>query len=120
MKHQLEFYPEIVLTIPESIGGSCCLKPVVKETERSHKMHMFAYHLYWIHRDRIQLIIPTQCLSRIHVVNKWRNFLARRRLKRLCVKEIPALVMDGTVLCEGCIGDANSIEVRLRDYLRSP
>jgi len=119
MKHLLEFYPEIVLTLPDSVGGSCCLKPVVRETERSQTMSMFAYHLYWLNRDSLELIIPTKCTSRIHAVNKWRNFKARMRLKRLGVKERPALVMDTIVICEGCINDAETIEAQVREYLNT-
>ncbi len=99
--HRLEFFPEVIFVIPEAPGGSCCLKPVPKQTEESRKMHRFAKKLKWKNKDTLELTIPSKCESRVRAVMKWQKFKARMRLSRLGITELPALVLDGKILCQG-------------------
>ena len=107
-KHRLEFFPEVIFTIPKSPGGSCCLKPVPKQTPRSREMYRFARHLKWKNKDDIEFTIPSKSESRVRALVKWRKFRARMRLRRLRIETLPALVLDGKVLCQGKLDlDAN-------------
>lgn len=99
-KHILEFFPEVVFTIPENPGGSCCLKPIAKQTASSREMYRFAKHLQWRNRDIMELVIPSKSESRIRAFVKWRKFRARVRLRKLGIKHLPALVLDGKVIAE--------------------
>ncbi len=101
LKHKLEFYPEVIFTIPEAPGGSCCLKPVPKQTEESRRMYRFAKHLQWKNKDKLDLIIPSKSETRVRAIAKWRKFKARIRLRRLGITILPALALDGKVLCQG-------------------
>ncbi len=100
-KHKLEFFPEVIFTIPEAPGGSCCLKPIPKQTAKSREMLRFAKHLQWKSKEDLELVIPSKTESRIRAVIKWRKFKARMRLRRLGIEKLPALVLDGKVLCQG-------------------
>jgi hypothetical protein len=100
-KHVMEFYPEVIFTIPRTAGGSCCLKSVPKQTERSRKMYKFAKHLHWQNKDRIDFMIPSKSESRIRVIIKIQKFMARLRMWRLGIHQLPALVYDNKVLCQG-------------------
>ena len=109
-KHQLEFFPEVVFTIPENPGVSCCLKPVAKQTPLSRKMYRFAQELYWENRDKMELSIPSKSESRVRAIVKWKKFKARLRLKKLGIKILPALVLDGKILYQGKI-DIDNFEL---------
>jgi hypothetical protein len=100
-KHKLEFFPKVIFTIPEAPGGSCCLKPIPKQTEESRKMLRFAKKLKWKNKNTIELSIPSKTESRIRAIMKWKKFRARMRLRRLKIDTLPALVLDGKVLCQG-------------------
>lgn len=100
-KHRLEFFPKVIFTIPKAPGGSCCLKPVPKQTDESRKMYRFAKKLEWKNKDRLELTIPSKSESRVRAIMKWKKFKARVRLTRLGIKELPALVLDGKILCQG-------------------
>lgn len=102
-KHILEFFPEVMFTIPESSGGSCCLKPFPKQTERSRKMFRYAKHLGWKNKDSIEMVIPSKSESRVRAIVKWKKFKARLRLRRLGIRVLPALVLDGKILRQGKI-----------------
>jgi hypothetical protein len=97
----LEFFPEVIFVIPEAPGGSCCLKPIAKQTERSRKMYRFAKHLQWKNKGAVELEIPSKTESRVRAFVKWKKFLARLRMRRLKIKELPALVLDGKVIFQG-------------------
>ena len=100
-KHTLEFFPEVIFTIPKTVGGSCCLKPVAMQTERSKRMLRFARHLQWKNKNRIDLTIPSKTETRVRAKMKWKKFKARMRMRRLGVRELPALALDGKVLFQG-------------------
>jgi hypothetical protein len=101
LKHKLEFFPKVIFTIPKAPGGSCCLKPIPKQTKESWKMYRFAKKLQWKNKDKLELSIPSKSQSRVRAIMKWKKFKARMRLSRLGIKELPALVLDGKVLCQG-------------------
>jgi hypothetical protein len=100
-KHKLEFFPKIIFTIPEAPGGSCCLKPIPKQTEESRKMYRFAKHLQFKNKDNLDFVIPSKTESRVRAIMKWKKFKARMRLRKLRIDTLPALVLDGKVLCQG-------------------
>ncbi len=101
LKHKLEFFPKVIFTIPKTPGGSCCLKPIPKQTKESWKMYRFAKRLQWQNKEKIELIIPSKSASRVRAILKWKKFKARIRLSRLGIEHLPALVLDGKVLCQG-------------------
>ena len=109
-KHRLEFFPEVIFTIPKAPGGSCCLKPIPKQTDRSRKMFRFAKHIQWKNKDRIELTIPSKCESNVRALVKWKKFKARMRLRRLRIKTLPALVLDGKVMCQGRLNLSEDFE----------
>jgi hypothetical protein len=100
-KHTLEFFPEVIFTLPEGNVGGCCLKPVAKQTERSRKMYIFAKHLKHRYRDKLDFVIPSKTETRIRAKMKWKKFKARMRMRRLGVKKLPALALDGKILFQG-------------------
>ena len=100
-KHTLEFFPEVSFTIPKTVGGSCCLKPVAQQTERSKRMLRFARHFQWKNKGSFELLIPSKTETRVRAKMKWKKFKARMRMRRLGVKELPALALDGKVLFQG-------------------
>lgn len=100
-KHRLEFFPDVIFTIPEAPGGSCCLKPIAKQTNRSREMYRFAKRQQWENRDKVDLMIPSKSESRVRAIMKWRKFKARLRMWRLGIKKLPALVLDGKVIFQG-------------------
>lgn len=100
-KHRLEFFPEVIFTIPEAPGGSCCLKPIARQTEQSREMYRYAKQLQWKNRDKLELEIPSKSESRVRAIVKWRKFRARLRMWRLGIKKLPALVLDGKVISQG-------------------
>lgn len=100
-KHILEFFPKVIFTIPEAPGGSCCLKPIPKQTEESRRMYRFAKKLKWKNKDTLTLEIPSKSESRVRAIMKWKKFKARMRLRKLKIDSLPALVLDGRVLCQG-------------------
>jgi hypothetical protein len=97
----LEFFPEVIFVIPEAPGGSCCLKPMAKQTERSRKMYRFAKHLLWKNKETLELEIPSKTDSRVRALVKWRKFKARVRMWGLGINKLPALVLDGKVIFQG-------------------
>lgn len=111
LKHKLEFFPEVIFTIPKAPGGSCCLKPIPKQTDRSRKMHRFAKHLQWKNKDKLELLIPSKSESKVRAIMKWRKFKARMRLRKLRIKTLPALVLDGKVLCQGMLNLGEDFEL---------
>jgi hypothetical protein len=100
-KHRLEFFPDVIFTIPEAPGGSCCLKPIAKQTEQSRKMYRYAKQLQWKNQDKLELEIPSKSKSRVRALVKWSKFRARLRMWRLGIKKLPALVLDGEVIFQG-------------------
>jgi hypothetical protein len=101
IKHKLEFFPKVIFCIPEAPGGSCCLKPIPKQTDESRKMYRFAKKLKWKNKETMELEIPSKTESRIRAIMKWKKFKARMRLRKLKIDTLPALVLDGKVLCQG-------------------
>jgi len=69
-KHNLEFFPEVIFTIPETPGGSCCLKPIAKQTNRSREMYRFAKRLEWKNKDRLELQIPSRSEGKVRALIK--------------------------------------------------
>jgi hypothetical protein len=115
----LEFFPKIVVEIPESPGGSCCLKPIIKQSKSSQKMYLLAQHIRWKHQDLIDLIIPSKSDSRVIPVKKYKQFIADWRKKRLDIKKLPALALNGEVLCQGENISEDEIEKKVKRILRS-
>jgi hypothetical protein len=110
-KHKLEFFPEVIFTIPEAPMGSCCLKPIPKQTEKSREMLRFAKHLQWKNKESLDLIIPSKSESRIRAIMKWKKFKARMRLRKLGIETLPALALDGKVLCQGKLDLDENFEI---------
>lgn len=100
-KHTLEFFPEVIFTLPGGQAGGCCLKPVAKQTERSRRMYKFAQHLQYKYKGSLDFIIPSKTETRVRAKMKWKKFQARMRMRRLGVKELPALALDGKALFQG-------------------
>lgn len=46
-------------------------------------------------------MIPSKTNSRIIPVKKYKQFKANVRIKKLGIKKLPALALEGKVLCEG-------------------
>ena len=117
-KIELEFFPEIKFEIPESPGGSCCLKPVIKQSKASQLMYILAQHLEWKFGKRLKLKIPSKTESKITPVKKYHQFKADRRKKKIGVHKLPALALGGKKLCEGTVPDEKEIEKQVRRLLK--
>jgi hypothetical protein len=115
----LEFFPEIIVEIPESPGGSCCLKPMVRQSKNSQKMYLLAQHIQWKFRDSIDLVIPSKSDSRVMPVKKYKQFKTDQRRKRLGIQKLPALVLAGKVLCEGKIPSENTLEKIVNEIIKN-
>lgn len=109
-RHLLEFYPDVVLTIPKHVGGGCCIKAVEEQTKESQKMHLFAQELRSKYKNNIELVIPSKCTSKSLAKVKWVRFKTILRISRLKIKKLPALVIDNEILCEGKISNPKLIE----------
>jgi hypothetical protein len=107
----LEFFPEVIFVIPEAPGGSCCLKPIAKQTESSRKMFRFAKHIQWENRDKVEFTIPSKSDSRVRAFVKWKKFMARLRMWKLGIKKLPALVLDGRILFQGKLNPDYTFEL---------
>ena len=114
----LEFFPEVIFTIPRTAGGSCCLKPVPKQTERSREMYRYAKHIQWENMDTIDFTIPSRSSSRVRAFVKWRKFKAKLRMWRLGIEKLPALVLDGKVLCQGLF-TPNILKLKIHHSLQT-
>lgn len=64
-------------------------------------MYRFAKKLKWKNKDTLELEIPSKSDSRVRAIMKWKKFKARMRLRKLKIDTLPALVLDGRVLCQG-------------------
>jgi len=117
-KHVLEFFPEVIFTVPKAVGGSCCLKPVARQTERSREMYRFARHIQWENRDNIVFVIPSKTESRVRALIKWKKFKAKLRMWRLGIRKLPALVLDGMVMCQGFF-DTDSLRGKITNTLQT-
>jgi hypothetical protein len=115
----LEFFPKIVLELPIAPGGSCCLKPITTQSKSSQKMYLLAQHIQWTYKDLIDLIIPSKSDSRIIPVKKYKQFISDWRKKRLGIKKLPALALNGVVLCQGDEILENVIEKKVKIILKS-
>ncbi len=116
-KVKLEFFPEIIQVLPESPGGSCCLKPVIRQSNNSQKMYQLAQHIQWKFKDRLELEIPSKTDSRIILVRKYKQFIADLRKKRLSIKKLPALALAGKILCEGQPPSEKKLEKNVAEVL---
>ena len=114
----LEFFPEMILEIPECVDGCCSLKPVVMQSKESTKMHILAQHIQWMFKKRIELIIPSKTDSRIRPVKKYKQFKSNIRIKKLGIKKLPALVLNGKLICEGCIKEDKDVEEKAKHILK--
>jgi len=119
-KVDLEFFPEIVIELPESPGGSCCLKPIVCQSKVSRKMYLLAQHIQWKFKDKLNLIIPSKTDSRILLVKKYFQFKANLRKKRLEIHKLPSLALAGRILCEGEVPQGDEIENTVKKILNLP
>jgi hypothetical protein len=99
----LEFFPELEFQIPSSPGGSCCLKPTVAQSKRSLRMYIQAQHIRSKFRNHVELKIPSKTKSKIILVKKYTNYKAYRRGKKLGVMRLPALALNGRILCQGTV-----------------
>ena len=118
-KISLEFFPEIIVEIPESPGGSCCLKPMVRQSKISQKMYLLAQHIRWKFKDSIELVIPSKTDSRVIPVKKYKQFKTDQRRKRLGIQKLPALALAGKVLCEGRIPFENKLEKTIIEIINN-
>ncbi len=112
-KHLLEFFPEVILTLPKHIDGGCCVKPLGEQTKRSEEMYIFAQKIRSKYRNSIDFVIPSKCNSRALGKVKWFRFKATLRMSRLKIKKLPALAFDGQILCEGNISNHELIEKKI-------
>lgn len=119
VKVLLEFFPEIILEIPESPGGSCCLKPIATQSKTSKKMYLIAQHIQWTYKNRINLVIPPKTESRILLIKKYTRFKSDRRKKRLGISKLPGLALDSKVLCDGVIPDEKVLEKKVKEIMDS-
>lgn len=115
---ELEFFPEIILEIPESPGGSCCLKPVVGQSKTSRKMYLLAQHIQWKFKDKVNLVIPSKTDSMILLVKKYFQLKADIRKKRLGIHKLPSLALAGRILCEGEVPEEAEIERIVKELLK--
>ncbi len=97
----LEFFPEIVQLIPESPGGSCCLKPIVTQSKVSKLMYVLAQHIKWKYSDKVELVIPSKSDSRVTLVKKYQQLRSNQRLRKLGIHKLPALVLADNIILEG-------------------
>jgi hypothetical protein len=118
-KIKLEFFPEIIQELPESPGGSCCLKPVIRQSNTSQKMYLLAQHIQWKFKDRVELVIPSKTDSRVIPVKKYKQFKADHRKKRLRIQKLPALALAWKVLCEGQPPSEKKLEKSVMEILKS-
>lgn len=97
----LEFFPEIVQLLPESPGGSCCLKPIITQSKLSKQMYALAQHIRWKYNDKIELIIPSKSESRVTLVKKYQQLKSDQRLRKLGIRKLPALALAGKIILQG-------------------
>jgi hypothetical protein len=83
-------------------------------------MQRFAERISDIYSNELKLTIPSKCESRIRPLVKWVKFRASIRLWRLGIETLPAIALDGEVLCEGKIKNPQSIEARIKKILKNP
>jgi hypothetical protein len=105
------------MEIPEAPGGSCCLKPVITQSKHSKRMYIIAQHIQYLFKDRVELVIPSKSESRILLVKKYKQFLADWRKRRMGIRTLPALVLDGKVLCQGAEHDEVAVEKKAKEIL---
>lgn len=115
----LEFFPEIICELPESPGGSCCLKPVVGQSKASKKMYLLAQHIQWKYKNKIDLIIPSKTDSRISLYKKYVQFKSDLRKSRIGLNTLPGLALDGKVLCEGEVSEEKGIMEDVKKILKN-
>jgi hypothetical protein len=113
----LEFFPEIVQILPESPGGSCCLKPRITQSRSSKEMYVLAQHIKWKYRDKIDLVVPSRTDSRFTLVKKYVQYQANRRKKKIKLKKLPALVLNGTILIQGELLSEKDLEKHVEKLL---
>jgi hypothetical protein len=118
-KISLEFFPEIIVEIPESPGGSCCLKPMVRQSKDSQKMYLLAQHIQWKYKDSIELVVPSKTDSRVMPVKKYKQFKTDQRRKRLGIQKLPALALAGKVLCEGEVPSENRLDKTINEIIKN-
>jgi hypothetical protein len=114
----LEFFPKIVLELPVAPGGSCCLKPIATQSKSSKKIYLLAQHIQWKYKNLVDLIIPSKSESRIIPVKKYKQFKADWRKQRLGIKKLPALALNGEVLCQGDDVLEKEIEKKVKMILK--
>jgi serine kinase of HPr protein (carbohydrate metabolism regulator) len=100
-KIKLEFFPEIVQLIPESPDACCTLKAIITQSKLSKQMYALAQHINWKYHKKIELVVPSKSESRVSLVKKYTQYQADRRMKKVGLKKIPALVLNGEILIEG-------------------
>lgn len=115
----LEFFPEIIVEIPESPGGSCCLKPMIRQSKNSQKMYLLAQHIQWKYKDIIELVIPSKTDSRVMPVKKYKQFKTDQRRKRLGIQKLPALALAGKVLCEGEVPSEKRLDKTINEIIKN-
>lgn len=71
----------------------------------------YAKHLVWKNKESYEMVIPSQSDSRIRAIVKWKKFKARMRMRRLGIDTLPALVLDGKVLCQGKLDLGNDFNL---------
>ncbi len=60
-------------------------------------MYALAQHINWKYHDKIELVVPSKSDS---IVKKYTQFQADRRMKKVGLKKIPALVLNGEIILE--------------------
>ena len=63
-------------------------------------MYALAQHINWKYHDKIELVVPSKSDSRVSIVKKYTQFQADRRMKKVGLKKIPALVLNGEIILE--------------------
>lgn len=112
-KHRLEFYPEVIFVISESALGGYSVRPIPKQSKNSKEMYRFAQRLSWQNRDKIELVTPSRCESKVLAQVKWKKFKIKIRLWRLGILKLPALVFHDKVLCQGKLDLDDNFELAI-------
>lgn len=114
----MEFFPDVHFIIPKYMAGGCCVKAVPEQTEESRRMYLFAQLVRGDYKEEMELVVPSKVNTKAYGKIKWKKFLAGRRIAKMKINMLPALALDGKVLCQGCLGDEKQLEKKIKRMMR--
>ena len=97
----IEFFPELELHIPKSHSGDNFLKPMVVQSKNSFRMYILAQLIRSKYNNKLNQELSSVIKPHIIVVKKYTNYKTYRLGKKLGIKRLPALVLNGIILCQG-------------------